>query len=56
MEMTIPDIYEQDEGLKMSQDSSEHSLVGVEGRLYGKHAGQPGLGENATAGKSVYST
>lgn len=50
MEVVIPDVYEQDETPKMSQQSTGGSLVDVEGRLYGKPAGQIRFDENVENG------
>jgi hypothetical protein len=46
MEMTIPEVYEQDETLKMGQHGSGGSFIDVEGQLYEMPTGQAKLDEN----------
>jgi hypothetical protein len=50
MEMTIPEVYEQAETLKMGQHGSGGSFIDVEGRLYEMPAGQAKLDENVENG------
>lgn len=50
MEVAIPEMYEQDETLQMSQHGSARSLIDVEGQLYERPAGLPRPVENVENG------